>query len=71
MGWLIVLVLRPFVMRMHPTGLMLVIAGGLFYTFGVPFYLANRMRYNHLIWHLFVLLGSTCHFLATLWYAAG
>jgi hemolysin III len=38
----------------------------LFYTAGVPFYLWKRQRYTHAIWHLFVLAGVTCHFVAIL-----
>lgn len=42
--------------------LWLLICGGLFYIGGTVFYLAKRMKYNHGIWHLFVLSGSACHF---------
>lgn len=70
MGWLVVLVFGPVMERMHPTGLALIVAGGVAYTVGVAFYVANRMKFHHLIWHLFVIMGSTCHVLAALWYAA-
>ena len=50
-------------------GLLLVLAGGLAYTAGLAFWAARRLRYHHLVWHLFVLLGTGCHFLAILWYA--
>jgi len=40
------------------------VAGGVAYTAGVGFYSANRLRYGHFVWHLFVLLGTVCHFLA-------
>jgi hemolysin III len=50
-------------------GLLWLVAGGLFYTAGAGFYLAKRLPYSHLIWHLFVLAGSACHFFAVLWYA--
>jgi hemolysin III len=54
---------------MPPTGIAWLVAGGAFYTAGVAFYLAGRLPYGHLVWHLFVLAGSTCHFFAVLWYA--
>jgi hemolysin III len=44
-------------------------AGGVAYTAGVAFYAARRVRYAHLVWHLFVLAGTGCHFFAVLWYA--
>jgi hemolysin III len=43
--------------------------GGLLYTGGVVFYVWERVRFSHAIWHLFVLGGSTAHFAAVLWYA--
>ena len=46
------------------------IAGGLAYTAGIGFYAAERVRYGHFVWHVFVLMGTTCHFFAVLWYAA-
>jgi hemolysin III len=45
-------------------GVYLVIAGGACYTLGVLFYLLRRLPYNHAVWHLFVLGGAVCHFLA-------
>jgi hemolysin III len=48
------------------TALALLVAGGLCYTVGTAFYVAKRVRYMHFVWHLFVLAGSVCHFLAVL-----
>lgn len=70
MGWLIVIALRPLALAMPLSGTLWLVAGGLFYTAGVWFYAARRFRYSHLVWHLFVLAGSTCHFVAVLLYAA-
>jgi hemolysin III len=44
------------------------LAGGLAYTFGILFFAIDRIPFNHAIWHLFVIAGSTCHYLAVLWY---
>lgn len=72
MGWLIVIAIKPLAAGGVPTsGLLLLLAGGLAYTVGVTFYaMDGRMRYGHFIWHLFVLTGTACHYLAVLWYAA-
>ena len=70
MGWLIVVAIQPLVTHLSGGGLAWLVAGGLFYTGGVPFYVTDtRLRYGHALWHLFVVAGSTCHFLAVLWHA--
>jgi hemolysin III len=69
MGWMIVLAIRPLAMHVDPAGLRWLLLGGLFYTGGVVFYVWERLRYGHAIWHLFVIGGSVAHFVAVLWYA--
>lgn len=64
MGWLILIAFRPLLSHLPPIGLAWLVAGGLAYTGGVFFFLRERRRYTHFVWHLFVLLGTTCHFLA-------
>ncbi len=71
MGWLIVIAIRPLVRLVPEPGIVLILAGGLAYTVGTAFFAAERLRYGHFIWHLFVLAGTTCHFLAVWSYAAG
>jgi hemolysin III len=70
MGWMIVAAARPLWTLMPAWGLFWLTAGGLLYTAGVGFYAASRIRYSHFVWHLFVLGGTTCHFIAVLHYAA-
>lgn len=70
MGWLAVVAVRPFWLRMPVEGSMLLLAGGIAYTGGVAFYATKRMRYGHFLWHLCVLAGTVCHYLAVLWYAS-
>ncbi len=70
MGWLVLIAIGPLLRSMPSPGLAWLVAGGVFYSAGVVFYLASRWPYGHFIWHLFVLAGSTCHFFAVLWYAA-
>ncbi len=70
MGWLAVIAIKPMIDRL-PLGMLLwILAGGLSYTLGVVFYAWRKMPFHHAIWHLFVLGGSTCHFLAILLYLA-
>jgi len=69
MGWLIVVAAPIMWMRIPLPGLVLLACGGIAYTAGVPFYVAKEMRYGHFVWHLFVLTGTTSHFLAIMWYA--
>ncbi|MDD5261428.1 MAG: hemolysin III family protein [Methylacidiphilales bacterium] len=64
MGWLIVIAIRPLWLHLPAPGLILLVAGGLAYTGGVVFYAAERLRYSHFIWHLFVMAGTGCHFTA-------
>ena len=71
MGWLVVVALPPLVSNVSPAGLGWLVAGGLCYTGGVPFYATDaRLRYGHALWHLFVVAGSVCHFFAVLRHAA-
>lgn len=67
MGWLILLALGPLVATLSRAGLLGLVAGGLFYTFGVIFYaLDSRFPWAHGVWHLFVLAGSISHYLTIL-----
>jgi len=70
MGWLALIAIRPLWAHVPVAGWLWLIAGGLAYTGGVAFYAAERVRYAHFVWHLFVLAGSLRHFFAVLWYAA-
>jgi len=64
-GWMVLLVARPMFQSLPEAGRWLLVAGGLAYTVGSGFYLLDkRLRYSHLVWHLFVITGSSCHFLA-------
>jgi hemolysin III len=69
MGWMALLAIRPFWLHVPFAGLLWIFAGGIAYTSGVLFYAAKRLPYSHLIWHLFVMAGTACHFCAVLWYA--
>ncbi len=68
MGWMIVVAAREAWLRVPHAAIGYVAAGGLSYTAGVAFYAWKRLPYNHAIWHLFVLGGSICHYVAILVY---
>lgn len=71
MGWLIVLAAQPLMAGLGTPALLLLVAGGLAYTVGVIFFaLDSRLRFGHLIWHGFVMAGTTCHYFAVLLHAA-
>ena len=69
MGWLFLIVIGPVGRLIPPAGLRWLLVGGVAYTLGVWFFISERVRYNHLIWHLFVLAGTACHFVAVWKYA--
>lgn len=68
MGWVIVVAMGPLMERLGQGGLRLLFAGGIVYTVGALFYALKRVPYMHTVWHLFVLGGSVCHFLAVALY---
>jgi hemolysin III len=66
MGWVAVIAIKPLFDSVTLTTFMLLMAGGVFYTAGTYFFVKDRIKYFHSIWHLFVLAGSVCHFFAVL-----
>lgn len=70
MGWMVVIAIKP-MLAMIPSGFFpWLLASGLFYTVGIIFYIWKRIPFNHGIWHLFVLGGSTAYFFGLLFYLA-
>jgi hemolysin III len=70
MGWLVVVAIKPMTASLPLAGQLWLLAGGLAYTGGIAFYILDHKRYVHAVWHVFVLGGSTCHFVAVLLYSA-
>lgn len=68
MGWVALCAIAPLVRNLHGLGTMWLATGGGLYTLGCVFYLMKRVRYAHMVWHLFVLAGTICHFFCMLWY---
>ena len=70
MGWLVLIAIDPVWTLVPKWGLFWLLAGGIAYTAGAVFFMAERIRYFHFVWHLCVVAGTACHFIAVLWYAA-
>ena len=70
MGWLVVIAADAVWTLVPKWGIFWLFAGGIAYTAGAAFFLAERIRFFHFVWHLFVIAGTACHFVAVLWYAA-
>jgi hemolysin III len=68
MGWVIIFAIKPLIHNLPLNGLLWLAAGGLFYTIGAVLYSMNKLKYNHAIFHIFVLLGSFSHFIAVFFY---
>ena len=68
MGWVALAAIVPLVRSLRGLGTMWLAVGGGLYTIGCVFYLWKRLPYSHMIWHLFVLAGTICHFFCVLWY---
>jgi hemolysin III len=67
MGWLIVVAIKPLYAALDTRGLILMAIGGAAYTGGAALYALGKFKYHHAIWHVLVLVGSFCHFLAVLY----
>ena len=68
MGWLIVFAINPLAENLSVEGLNWLIAGGVAYTLGAVLYGIKKLKFNHAIFHVFVLLGSVCHFMSVYFY---
>jgi hemolysin III len=69
LGWVVLIAARPLFVHVPAWGLFWLAAGGVAYTGGVAFFAATQVRFSHFVWHIFVLVGTACHFIAVLWYA--
>ncbi len=69
MGWVIVIAVKPLINSMETAGLWWLLAGGLAYTLGAAFYQIQKIKFNHAIFHLFVLVGAFCHYVVIYFYS--
>ena len=71
MGWIILIAAKPAWALIPKWGIFWLVAGGVAYTVGTVFFVVDhRIRYSHLVWHLFVVMGTACHFIAVLRYSS-
>jgi len=68
MGWIIIFAFKPLLRNLPFEGIAWLVAGGIAYTIGAVLYSINRLSFNHAIFHVFVLLGSFCHFISIYFY---
>lgn len=68
MGWMIVIVIKPLIDNLPIEGIYWLLAGGAFYTIGAVLYSIKKIKFNHAIFHIFVLMGSFCHFYSVFFY---
>lgn len=69
MGWIALIAIRPLIDALSMPGFLWLLVGGLFYTFGIIFYILDLKKYHfHGIWHIFVIAGSATHYFTILYY---
>ena len=68
MGWIIIIAIKPLMANLDPLGLFWLAAGGLSYTLGAIIYSIKKIKFNHAIFHIFVLLGAICSFISVFFY---
>jgi hemolysin III len=68
MGWMVIATIVPLLKALPVAGIIWLAIGGACYTLGTGFYLWQRLKFAHAIWHLFVLAGSICHFFGILFF---
>lgn len=68
MGWVIIAVINPLINALPHSGLLWLLAGGISYSIGAILYSQPKMKFNHAIFHVFVLVGSFCHFMSIYFY---
>lgn len=68
MGWVIVFAIKPLINNLPLEGLLWLLAGGIFYTIGAILYSIKKIKFNHAIFHMFVLNGSFCQFMSVFFY---
>lgn len=66
MGWMVIIAIKPLYNNLPPNGFLFLVLGGASYTLGAVFFMYDRIKYFHGIWHIFVLAGSVFHFFSVL-----
>ena len=68
MGWIILFGIKTLLNNLPTEGIYWLFSGGIAYTIGAVFYSLKKIKFNHAIFHLFVLIGSFCHFVSIFFY---
>jgi hemolysin III len=68
MGWIIIFAVKPLINNLSSSGLFWLVAGGISYTIGALLYSIKKIKFNHSIFHMLVLIGSGCHFVSVFFY---
>ncbi|PLX50213.1 MAG: hemolysin D, partial [Desulfobacteraceae bacterium] len=68
MGWVIIFAIKPLIKNLPLEGLLWLVTGGISYTIGATLYSIKKIELNHAIFHMFVLMGSFCHFMSVFFY---
>ena len=68
MGWIVIFAIKPLLENLSTNGIWLLFSGGFFYTLGAVLFMFDKLKFNHAIFHVFVLLGSISHFLSIYFY---
>jgi len=68
MGWVIIFAIKPLINNLPLEGLLWLFAGGISYTIGAALYSIKKIKLNHAVFHMFVLIGSFCHFMSVVFY---
>ncbi len=68
MGWIIIFAIKPLMENLSSEGLNWLVAGGVAYTVGAILYGIKKIKFNHAIFHIFVLIGAACHFVSVFFY---
>src|SRR5271154_6250838 len=67
MGWLGIIAAKQVYIHVPSIGLVWIFAGAFAYSIGVIFYACKKIPHHHVIWHLLVMAGSGCHYIAILY----
>ncbi len=67
-GWVVLIAIKPLIENLDAGGLWLLVLGGISYSVGAVFYAVDKIRFNHAIFHVWVLIGSILHFLSVFFY---
>ena len=68
LGWIVVIAIKPLLANLNTGGLIFLASGGIFYTIGAVLFMAKKIKYNHAIFHVLVLLGTWMHFNAVFFF---